>query len=107
MRKSKAERAMDSALERFDEMQTAAERRFKEWEDERWKKENEIEERRRREDREHERLLMQMMLQQRAPPQSSHFPTYSPTPHPHSSYTYTHVASPNPTYNLYDEDEEQ
>ena len=98
---------MDSALERFNEMQTAAERRFEEWEDERWKRVNGIEERWRREDREHERLLIQMMLQQRAPPQSSHFPTYNPTPHHYSSYTYTHVASPNPTYNLYNEDEEQ
>ena len=55
---------MENVLQQFREIQTEAKKRFQEWKEERWKRENEMEGRRRREDREHERLMMQMILQQ-------------------------------------------
>lgn len=46
-RKTRAERALDSAIREFRDMQEEADKKFREWEEERWRKENEIEERRR------------------------------------------------------------
>ena len=52
--------------------------RFKEWEAEKWKRENETEERRRREAREHKyRMLMQASNQPPLYAQYSSMPTYS------------------------------
>ena len=70
------------------EMQTESEKRFREWEEERWKREHELEERWRREDREHERLTLQMFLW-------SQQPTYS-----NYSHTYQH-----PMYQSFDEED--
>ena len=70
---TRTERAMQTALEQFEEMETRAEKRFREWEDERWQRENEIEERRRREDREHEFRMLQMLMHASTQP-----PIYAP-----------------------------
>ena len=69
----------------FCNMQEQADKRFREWEDERWKKELEMEERRNQEDREHECLLVQMMVQCRAPPQPSLYTPYDFPAH-HQGY---------------------
>ena len=69
-------------IQQFREMQGEAEERFREWEEERWKGECELEERRRREDRDHERLMLQMILQHgRQTPQTS-YSSFSPYQHP-------------------------
>ena len=75
---------MESALKELKEMQDRAEKKYMEWEDERWKREVEIEERRRREDRKHERMLFEMMC---GAPQPPIYTTYSlPYTHP-STYS--------------------
>ena len=66
---------MDNVLWQFRDMQAEADERFREYEEERWKREKEAEDRRRREDREHERMMLQMILQHGQ--QQQHQPTYS------------------------------
>jgi hypothetical protein len=79
---------MQAALEQFQELETRAENRFREWEEEKWKRENEIEERRRREDREHEFRMLQMLMQASNQPPLyapySSMPTYSCPSQPYS-----------------------
>ena len=41
---------VETVIQQFSEMQGEVEERFREWEEERWKRECELEERRRRED---------------------------------------------------------
>ena len=65
---------MEKTFDMFMKSQADAEDRFQMREDERWKKEMEMEERQRREDREHQLQMMQMlgqMLQSR--PYSSQY----------------------------------
>ena len=69
----------------FCNMQEQADKQFREWKDERWKKELEMEERRHQEDREHEHLLVQMMVKCRAPPQPSLYTPYDFPAH-HQGY---------------------
>ena len=81
-KRSKGEKAMDKAVESFVNYQKDAEERFKKWEDERWKKELELEEKRRREDREHEVTLFQMLGQMLKPrDRDSYNNTYSGPPY--------------------------
>ena len=67
---------------------SSAEKRFREWEEEKWKRENEIEEMRRREDREHEFRMLQMLMQASNQPSLyapySSMPTYSCPSQPYS-----------------------
>ena len=70
-KKSKVEKAMEKTLDMFMKSQADAKERFQMREDERWKKEMELEERQRREDRQHQLQMMQMlgqMLQSRPYP---------------------------------------
>ena len=58
-KRSKAEKALEGAIELFVKHQTEAEERHQKWEEERWKeeqwkKETELEDKRRKEDQEHE-----------------------------------------------------
>ena len=62
-KKSKAEKATDKVIEAFVKYQWAAEERFQKHEEERWKKEIELEDRRRWENQEHELRLMQILGQ--------------------------------------------
>ena len=63
---------MESTMSAFMKFQAEAEERFEKREEERWKKEMEMEERRRKDDQKHEMQLMQMLLQHRPyPPRSS------------------------------------
>ena len=91
-KKTKAERAIEGIMSDFRKMQEEADQKFREWEDERWKREMEVEERRRREDREHELLLMQMMVQCRAPPQPSLYPSFDFPTH-HQTYHFSPPSS--------------
>ena len=59
--KSKAEKAIETAMDAFMTFQTEAEERFMKSEEERWKKEMEQEEKRRKEDREHEIRMLRML----------------------------------------------
>ena len=54
---------MEKAVEAFVKHQTEAAERFKKDEEERWKKECELEEKRREEDKQHEIRMMQMLGQ--------------------------------------------
>ena len=61
---------MEKSMETLLNYQREAEERFRRYEDEKWKRETELEEKRRREDQEHEMRVMGMlanMLQQRPP----------------------------------------
>jgi len=60
-KKSKAEKAMEKAVESFMSYQRAAEERYQERDNERWKEANELEERRRKEDQEHDMRMMRML----------------------------------------------
>ena len=60
-KKSRAEKAMERAMESFVKYQTEAAEIFKKDEEERWKKECELEEKRRQEDKQHEIRMMQML----------------------------------------------
>lgn len=60
-KKSKAEKAIESAVEAFAKYQKDAEERFQRYEEERWRKEIELENRRRQEDRNHEIQMMTML----------------------------------------------
>ena len=91
-KKTKAEKAIEGIMKDFRQMQEEADKRFQDWEDERWKREMEVEERRRREDREHELLLMQMMVQCRAPPQPSLYPSFDFPTH-HQTYHFSPPSS--------------
>ena len=73
-KKSKAEKTIESAMNLFIKYQTEAEKR----DEERWKKEMELEEKRRKEDQQHELRVMQMlgqMLQHRS------YPPTNPSPY--------------------------
>ncbi len=60
-RKTKGQVALEQTVEAFVKHQKEAEERFHKYEEERWKKETELEDRRRREDREHELQMMAML----------------------------------------------
>ena len=60
-KKTKAEKAIEKAFDSFMNHQKEAGERFQKYEDERWKKETELEERRRREDRKHEFRVLQLL----------------------------------------------
>ena len=62
-KQTKGEKAVEKAIEAFTTYQREAEGRFQRYEDERWKKEQEVEETRRKEDREHEMRMMAMLGQ--------------------------------------------
>ena len=62
-KQTKGEKAVEKAIESFTTYQREAEGRFQRYEDERWKKELEVEETRRKEDREHEMRMMAMLGQ--------------------------------------------
>ena len=53
-KRSKGERAIDRAIERFVKFQNEADAKYQKWEEEHWKKQAELDEKRRREEREHE-----------------------------------------------------
>ena len=57
------EKATDKIIDMFLKSQADAEERFQTREDERWKKEVELEERQRRDDRQHQLQMMQMLGQ--------------------------------------------
>ena len=63
---------MDRAIESFVNYQKDTEERIQKWEDERWKKEVELDEKRLKENREHEVALFQMMEQMLKPRDSYH-----------------------------------
>lgn len=60
---SRAEKSIDKAIDVFLAHQEETEERSKKQEDDRWKKETELEEKRRKEDRAHEMAMMQMIAQ--------------------------------------------
>lgn len=60
-KRSKAEKALEGAMESFVKHQTEAEERYQKREEERWKKETELDDKRRKEDQEHELRLFQML----------------------------------------------
>ena len=60
-KKSKAEKALEKAMESFMTHQQAAEERYQKQDNEHWKEANELEERRRKEDREHDMRMMMML----------------------------------------------
>ena len=60
-KKSKAEKAIDKAMESFIVYQREADEQYQKYEEERWQKDIELEEKRRREDREHDVRIMQML----------------------------------------------
>ena len=62
-KKSRAEKAMEKAVESFAKHQREAEERFQKYEEERWTRETELEEKRRREDQEHEIRMVQLLGQ--------------------------------------------
>ena len=76
-KKSKVEKAIEKTINVFMKSQADAEERFQKREEERWKKEMELEEKQRREDRQHQLQMMQMlgqMIQGRPyPPQAYSF----------------------------------
>ena len=61
LKKNKAEKMMDKAIESFITYQQETEERYHKYEEERWKKEIELEEKRRRDDQEHEMRMMAML----------------------------------------------
>ena len=75
-KKSKVEKAMENTMGSFVKFQAEADEKFEKREEERWKKEMELEERHRKEAQQHDMNMMQMlgqMLQRRSylPPTSS------------------------------------
>lgn len=62
-KKGRAEKAIERSIESFMSYQVEAEKRFQKYEDERWKREVELEEKRRQEDRDHEMRMMYMLGQ--------------------------------------------
>ena len=61
MKKSKAEKTIEKAINTFITYQRTANEQYRKDEEERWQKEMELEERRRQEDRNHEITMMQML----------------------------------------------
>ena len=59
--KTKAEKAIEAAMNQFMDYQSKAEERFRKAEEDRWKKEVEHEDQRRKEDREHEVRMLRML----------------------------------------------
>ena len=72
----------------FMRIQKEAEERFEEREEERWRRETELEEHRRREDREHELQVLQLLMQQRPQSQPQPQQHYPHTLHPYSMYSF-------------------
>ena len=66
-RKTKAETALTEVLATFKTMQEESGEWFRAWEEERWRKETELEERRRREERAHELQVLQLLTRQNPP----------------------------------------
>jgi hypothetical protein len=66
-KRSKGEKAMDRAIEGFVKYQSEADEKYRKWEEERWRKETELDEKRRKEEREHEMRLFQMLAQMTKP----------------------------------------
>ena len=60
-KKTRAEKGIEKAVDTFMKYQLEAEERYKQYEDERWQKEVELEEKRQREDQQYEIRLMGMM----------------------------------------------
>ena len=61
MKKSKAEKTIEKAINTFITYHRTANEQYRKDEEERWQKEMELEERRRQEDRNHEITMMQML----------------------------------------------
>ena len=59
--KTKAEKAIEAAMNQFIQYQTDTEERFRKAEEDRWMKEMEHEDQRRKEDREHEVRMLRML----------------------------------------------
>ena len=73
---------MDKTLDAFVKYQVEAEERFQNREDERLKKETELDEKRRKEDQQHQMRMMQLigqMMQRRSYPPSSYDFNYDDT----------------------------
>ena len=62
-KRTRMETAMTKALTIFTRMQEESEKRFREWEEERWRKETELEEKRRVEERAHELQVLRLLSQ--------------------------------------------
>ena len=54
---------MDRAIESFVKYQSEADEKYRKWEEERWRKETELDEKRRKEEQEHEIRLFRMLAQ--------------------------------------------
>ena len=62
-KRTRVETAMTEALTIFTRMQEQSEKRLREWEEERWRKETELEEKRRAEERAHELQVLKLLSQ--------------------------------------------